>query len=346
MSNPASYPPLFRTITSNPTHIPDPEHGTQVEQFQEQDPDPLPVIDVECLEVEKLEEACRECGMFRMVNHGIPAKLLEEIEDHAKRVFEMRFESKQNLFSGSPVSYFWGTPALTPSGVALSRGPQNIDWVEGLNFPLAQLPSLHSQLPLINAFRELLEEYGRHMNSLAKTLFEAIAKNLGLDSQVNHYTSSNGDCLLDESSGMVRVYRYPRCRIMAESGQVQGMDVHTDSSLLSILIQNEAGGLQFLKDDKWLQVKPISNTLVVNLGDMMQAVSNDEYKSVRHRVKLNTRKERMSICYFVFPEENSLIQSSNYRPFTYKDFRAQVQQDVSTVGSKVGLQRFKLAQLV
>jgi len=62
---------------------------------------------------------------------------------------------------------------------------------------------------------------------------------------------------------------------------------------------------------------------------------------VKHRVKVNKEKERFSICYFVFPAEGSVIQSSKYRPFTYSDFQAQVQQDVKTLGFKVGLERFK-----
>lgn len=70
-------------------------------------------------------------------------------------------------------------------------------------------------------------------------------------------------------------------------------------------------------------------------------MSDDEYKSVKHRVKVNKSKERISICYFVFPTDDGIIQSSRYRPFTYADFRAQVQEDIKTHGFKVGLDRFK-----
>lgn len=121
------------------------------------------------------------------------------------------------------------------------------------------------------------------------------------------------------------------------------MDVHTDSSVLSILNQDEVGGLEVLKDDHWFTVKPVPNTLVVNLGDMMQAISDDEYTSVKHRVKVNEYSERISICYFVFPGQGSVIRSSKYKPFTYSDFQGQVQQDLKTVGYKVGLDRFKLS---
>jgi len=70
-------------------------------------------------------------------------------------------------------------------------------------------------------------------------------------------------------------------------------------------------------------------------------MSDDKYKSVTHRVKLNSERERISICYFVFPDEDLQIQSSKYRPFSYKEFRAKVQEDIKTVGHKVGLPRFQ-----
>ncbi|KAJ6302750.1 hypothetical protein OIU77_016773 [Salix suchowensis] len=118
-------------------------------------------------------------------------------------------------------------------------------------------------------------------------------------------------------------------------------NLHLDPELSKTYMSESTGFV--LKDDNWLQVKPIPDTLIFNLGDMMQAISDDKYKSVKHRVKLNKEKERFSICYFVFPAEGSVIQSSKYRPFTYSDFQAQVQQDVKTLGFKVGLERFRAA---
>lgn len=63
--------------------------------------------------------------------------------------------------------------------------------------------------------------------------------------------------------------------------------------------------------------------------------------SVEHRVGANVRSDRMSICYFAFPKEDGVILSSNYKPFTYEQFQAQVQQDIKATGFKVGLDRFR-----
>ncbi|GAU27693.1 hypothetical protein TSUD_126390 [Trifolium subterraneum] len=126
---------------------------------------------------------------------------------------------------------------------------------------------------------------------------------------------------VSENTGLVRVYRYPCTNVG------WGMEVHTDSSVLSILNQdNHVSGLQVLKDDQWLT-----------------AISSDRYKSASHRVKVEKDTERISICYFVFPGDDVVIESSKYNPFSYNEFRAQVQKDIKALGYKVGLARCKSA---
>ncbi|KAK9998345.1 hypothetical protein SO802_017948 [Lithocarpus litseifolius] len=337
-----SYPPLFSELSksSNQEEYLSSDHHQKVDTVDSiiikpvvQDSDPIPVIDLQSLSLDELGEACEDWGLFRLVNHGVPPSLLNQLQDHAKTLYSLSFQSKQALFT-TPTSYFWGTPALTPSGAPLSRGLQKINWVEGFNIPISQLSQLQPQHPVLASFRLLLEDYGKHLARLAKTIFEAMAMKLKLDEE---QSKSN----LSESTGNIRVYRYPSCSI---PDTAWGIDVHTDSSVLSILYECEVGGLEVLRDDEWFQVKPICNALIVNLGDMMQAISNDNYKSVKHRVKLNKHKERISICYFVFPDEDSVIRSSKYKPFTYNDFRAQVQEDVKTHGFKLGLESFKLTE--
>ncbi|XP_065864875.1 gibberellin 2-beta-dioxygenase 8 [Euphorbia lathyris] len=327
-----SYPPDFLNQNTK-----DDETLEQEEEVAENDP-LLPVIDLENLSLENLREACKNWGLFRLVNHGIPLTLLTQLEDQSKIIFSQPFDSKKELKS-SPLSYFWGTPALTRTGTAVS-GPKNINRVEGFNVPLSQLSLFQSLDPTLYSFRLLLEEYGKHVGRIATTIFKAMLETLNLNPDKQHPNTS----YLSESTGFLRVYRYPQTS-MAETNW--GMKAHTDSSVLSILSQEQmevgAGGLQLLKDDKWLDIPPLPHTLVLNLGDMMQVISDDAYKSATHRVKANKRQDRYSICYFVFPDDQTVISSSNYKPFTYGDFRDQVQEDIKTLGFKVGLDRFKLA---
>ena len=145
-----SYPPLFGEL-SNQTQKVDTVDSTIKPICQ--DSDPIPVIDVQSLNLDQLEEACKDWGLFRLVNHGVPPSLLSQLQDHAKKLYSLSFEYKQTIFT-SPTSYFWGTPALTPSGAPLSRGPQKVNWVEGFNIPLAPLFQLQAQdPPILASFR-------------------------------------------------------------------------------------------------------------------------------------------------------------------------------------------------
>ncbi|XP_074358724.1 gibberellin 2-beta-dioxygenase 8-like [Apium graveolens] len=324
-----SYPPRFHLPNSPLYH----EHEEDTDAA-----DTLPVIDFQCMneEKEKLHEACADWGIFRLVNHGIPTSLLNQLHETSKQIFEFSFDSKQKLFSSTPITYFRGTPALNSKGLALQQ-PQNVDCMEGFNVPLSQLP-LHTHVDedvddsLPASFRYLIQEYGKHQSRLAETIYKSITEK-------QNEALEDWSPYLSISTGFIRVYRYPAVSQLTESSW--GMDAHTDSSLISILNQDLVGGLQFYRQGQWLHVRPIPNTFIVNVGDMMQAISDDEYKSVKHRVRLNKHKERLSIGYFVFPDDNTVIQSPGYKPFSYSDFRTQVQQDLKTVGYKVGLQRFR-----
>ncbi|XP_028753013.1 gibberellin 2-beta-dioxygenase 8-like [Neltuma alba] len=340
-----SYPPALRHLISPHTD----DHHRHHREEPDVDTIPtdshaVPVIDLERLlnedyeMTEKLDEACRDWGIFRLANHGVPLTLLSKLHDLAKQLLCMPFESKQASCGGSPVVYFWGTPALTASGTGVSGDPNKINFFEGFNVPLAELHEFHPQLPLLESFRDALVDYGRHLSRIVKSLFEAMVRKLSLRIEKPEISSYVAD-----KTGFIRVYRYPRNPNYSNNnnGGCWGMEPHTDSSVLSILsLHAQDSGLEVLRDHQWLPVQSIPNTLTVNIGDMMQAISDERYKSALHRVKINEEKERMSICYFVFPHDEVVIQSSQYKPFTYSDFRAQVEDDIKTIGHKVGLPRF------
>ncbi|XP_058226449.1 gibberellin 2-beta-dioxygenase 8-like [Rhododendron vialii] len=326
-----SYPPLLRPnnnpihdLNQDPNPIPDPN------------PDPIPVIDFQNIHNDAISEACRNWGVFRLVNHGIPDALLNQLRGRAEEAFSLPFDSKHALKSCAAMAYFWGTPALTPTGETVERGPTppaDVKWFEGFNVLLnQQSQQLQVEDPVLDNFRLVLDEYGRHQSRLATTIFKAMAEDLNLDQ--NLYES-----YLSPSTASMRIYRYLKCPL-----PMWGLDAHTDSSVLTILTHDEVEGFQVCKgDDEWIDVEPIPNTLVLILGDLIQAMSDDKYKSVKHRVKANKYKERLSVGYFVFSAIDAVIQSSKYKPFTYADFRAGVQHDLKTIGyKKVGLGHFKL----
>ncbi|OEL32703.1 Gibberellin 2-beta-dioxygenase 8 [Dichanthelium oligosanthes] len=303
---------------------------------QEEEPVPhggeleLPTVDLEA-PGEALAAACQHLGVFRLGNHGVPGDLSARLFALARDLLgRAPFEDKQ-----AQPGYFWGTPALAALRV------RDVNWVEGFHVPLvvAQHHRPTACPPAAAALTELEDlarEYGAHMARVARTLFDALAPALGLD-------AGQASAYLAERDGFVRVYRYPPC---PEPGHL-GMEVHTDSSVLSVINQDLVGGLQVLHDGAWRDVAPGGggggDTLLVNLGDIAQAISGDAYRSVRHRVAASRGAERLSLCYFAFPQDDAVITcggGSRYRPFTYAEFREQVQADIKATGSKVGLERF------
>ncbi|KAK7276008.1 hypothetical protein RIF29_17138 [Crotalaria pallida] len=330
MTNLESYPPHLRHLSHHQPPVPAPEDdGGNSTKFLES----LPIIDLQNLnhDKNKLDEACKHWGLFRLVNHGIPPTLLTQLHDQAKQVFSLPFETKQSSCDGNPINYFCGSSALTPSGATITTKLHNTNLFEGFGIHSTQLSLFQHQLPVFESLRALLVEYGNHTSRIATTLFEAVLKNLDFDQELSK-------SYITDNTGLFRVYRYPHC---SNSDAGLGLAVHTDSSALTILNQeDEVSGLEVLRDDQWLTVKPISNTLIVNIGDLVQAISNDRYKSVLHRVKVN--KDRVSITYFMYTGEDVKVESSKYRPFTSNEYLAQIEQDIKAVGHKIGLSRFKL----
>lgn len=144
MSNSESYPPEFRTLMSEPT---EPEKSTEPGLDRSKDID-IPVIDMEHLDMEKLREACKDWGIFHLENTGIPLTLMSQVKEITESVLSLPFEEKRTLFGvNSPLSYYWGTHTVSPSGKAVTRAPQESSGhlFEGINVPLSSLSSL---LPL------------------------------------------------------------------------------------------------------------------------------------------------------------------------------------------------------
>ncbi|EXC33074.1 Gibberellin 2-beta-dioxygenase 8 [Morus notabilis] len=278
---------------------------------------------VECAKA--ISKAASEWGFFQVVNHGISLELVKKMRKEQTKLFEAPFEDKatSRLLNNS---YRWGTPTATR--------PSQFSWSEAFHIPLTKVSEEDCYGDFIS-LREPTEEFAAAMSKLARSLAGVLAENLGHRRQVFEE-------ICDESTCFLRLNRYPACAV---SSEIFGLVPHTDSGFLTILRQDHVGGLQLMKDYKWVSVKPNPEALIVNIGDLFQAWSNDVFKSVEHRVMTN-KMERYSIAYFLCPSYDSLIGScrepSVYRKFTFRQYRSQVQEDVKKMGYKVGLSRFLL----
>ncbi|XP_077221561.1 gibberellin 2-beta-dioxygenase 6-like [Tasmannia lanceolata] len=276
--------------------------------------------------VGEIAKAASEWGFFQVLNHGISHELLEEMRREQVKMFEMPFEKKLSCRLLND-SYRWGTPTAT--------SVKEFSWSEAFHIPLSKISENGWCFgEEFNSLREVMEKFAAAMSELARLLAGVLVENLGQSRQFFEENCNESTCFL-------RLNRYPACSL---SPEIFGFVPHTDSDFLTILHQDQVGGLQLMKDSTWVAVKPNPDALIVNIGDLFQAWSNNVYKSVEHKVVVNPNVERYSIAYFMCPSYDSIIGSckepSLYKKFTFGQYRQQVQQDVKMSGIKVGLPRF------
>ncbi|KAI3989704.1 hypothetical protein MKX01_009196 [Papaver californicum] len=254
----------------------------------------IPVINIESLlsgesvladnELEKLHSACKEWGFFQVVDHGVSLSTIEKIKLEIHNLFELPLEEKKKLWQKPDDHEGFGQ-------LFVVSDEQKLDWSD--MFYITTLPAMmrkpHLFAGIPSPLREALEEYAQGLKNLTIIILEEMAKALKMDS--DEMRELFGDCYQT-----MRLNYYPPC---PKAQQVLGFSPHSDADALTIVLQlNETEGLQIRKDGKWVPVKPIHNAFVVNIGDIMEIVSNGVYRSIEHRAVVNSTKERLSIAAF------------------------------------------------
>uniref|UniRef100_A0A0D3DMT7 Fe2OG dioxygenase domain-containing protein n=1 Tax=Brassica oleracea var. oleracea TaxID=109376 RepID=A0A0D3DMT7_BRAOL len=252
----------------------------------------IPVIDMSRLcssttmdsEIEKLDLACKEWGFFQLVNHGVDSGFLDKFKSEIQNFFNLPMEEKKKL---------WQKPGdMEGFGQAfVVSEEQKLDWADMFHLTVqpARLRKPHV-FPRYLFPLDTLETYSAELKSIAKILFAKMAVALKINPE-------EMEKLFDDDLGQImRMNYYPPC---PEPDQVIGLTPHSDSTGVTILLQvNEVEGLQIKKNGKWVSVKPLPNAFVVNVGDMIEILTNGTYRSIEHRGVVNSEKERISIGAF------------------------------------------------
>lgn len=255
----------------------------------------------------QIDKACREWGFFYIRNHPIGAARLEQLTDHARHFFGLPTERKLQIdITRSKHHRGYGgvaTEQLDPGkpsdlketfDMGFHLPADHVDVVAGK--PLRG-PNRH---PDIEGWEALFETHYRDMQALACTLLRAIA--LALDIERDFF-----DKRFHEPLSVFRMIHYPP-RIIATSPDQQGAGAHTDYGCITLLYQDDVGGLQVQNvHGEWVDAPPIDGTFVVNIGDMMARWSNDRYKSTPHRVISPDGTERYSMPFFAEPHPETQI---------------------------------------
>jgi len=155
-------------------------------------------------------------------------------------------------------------------------------------------PNLWPEIP---GFREAVLAYLDALSALGQALMGGFAMGLGLPERyfAEHGT---GDPLL-----LLRFFNYPTQPAPSDLPVQWGVGEHTDYGLLTLLWQDDVGGLQVRAGDRWFDAPPIPNTFVCNVGDMLDRMTGGRYRSVPHRVTVNTSgRDRLSVPLFFDPD--------------------------------------------
>ncbi|KAF2285856.1 hypothetical protein GH714_008447 [Hevea brasiliensis] len=312
-------------VTVPPRYIrPDQDHPIVVVE----DDAPLPevtVIDMQRLhnqesmdsELAKLHLACKEWGFFQLVNHGVSSSLLERVKIQVQDFFNLPMEEKKK---------FWQYPGEVEGfgQTFVVSEEQKLDWSD-IFFMVTQpvhlrKPHLFPMLPL--PLRDILDSYSSEVKNLAVAILEQMAKVLKIRDEEMREIFTEG------IRQTLRMNYYPPC---PQPEKVIGLTPHSDGTGLTILLQiNDVEGLQIMKDGEWIPVKPLPNAFVVNIGDIMEIITNGTYSSILHRATVNSQKERLSIVAFHSPSYDgdispapSLITKEMpalFKRITVKDF--------------------------
>ncbi|KAG2689165.1 hypothetical protein I3760_09G127600 [Carya illinoinensis] len=259
----------------------------------------IPVIDLQTIlsnsddfsthsELDKLHLASQEWGFFQLINHGVSSSLLESVKSGIQEFFELPMEEKKKYWQqGGDIEGFGQAFVISEE--------QKLDWAD--LFYMVTLPThlrkpyLFPKLPL--PLRDNLEAYSAELKALAVKILDLMAKALRMEARDMRE-------LFEEGWQAMRMNYYPPC---PQPELAIGLTPHSDPVGLTILLQiNEMEGLQIRKKGMWIPVKPLPNAFIVNIGDILEIVTNGTYRSIEHRAMVNSEKERLSIATFYGPK--------------------------------------------
>jgi isopenicillin N synthase-like dioxygenase len=163
----------------------------------------------------------------------------------------------------------------------------------------------------------------------------------------------------ENHTGFIRLNYYPVKDPMASAGVEHlpeaslGVHHHTDAGALTVLMQDDVGGLQVFRGGYWHNVQPVPGAFVINTGDMMQVWSNDNYQAPVHRVLAMSESDRFSIPFFFnpsaattvspFPTVVSAERPARYKTIRWSEFRGQrTDGDYADYGPEVQIAQYRI----
>nr|AMX81297.1 GA20 [Paeonia lactiflora] len=287
---------------------------------------------------ELIKTACLNHGFFQVINHGIDANLINAAHAEMNAFFKLPISKKLSV--RRKPGGVWGY-----SGAHSDRFTSKLPWKETLSFGYQ---GSVSHPVVVDYFKSFLgkdfehtgwvyQSYCEAMKELSLVIMELLAISLGVDRL--HYRK-----YFKDGSSIMRCNYYPACN---EPGLTLGTGPQCDPTSITILHQDQVGGLEVFASNKWQGVRPRPDAFVINIGDTFMALSNGKYKSCLHRAVVNRESERRSLVFFVCPREDKVVRPPQdlvgregprkYPDFTWSDLFEFTQKhyraDVTTLQS-------------
>jgi len=245
---------------------------------------------------QKLGHSFAEYGFAIIADHGIPDELIHRAEDKAKQFFALPDETKRSYH----IEGGGGARGYTPFGIETAKGATAFDLKEfwHVGRELAHGHPFRDHMPdnvwpaEVASFRETFEELFATFDRTGLKILKAIARFLKIDEDYFIDTVRDGNSVM-------RLLHYPP--IQGEPGSNVRAGAHEDINTITLLLGAEEAGLELLtKDGRWIPVSPKPGELVVNIGDMLQRLTNGQLRSTTHRV-VNPPPERRGFSRYSMP---------------------------------------------
>ncbi|KAK7395394.1 hypothetical protein VNO78_15951 [Psophocarpus tetragonolobus] len=249
--------------------------------------------------VTKIRSACQEWGFFQVINHGILISIMDEMIHGIRKFHEQDADVRKQFYSTSKDL----KKRIQYSSNSKLHQDNFANWRDTVACSMAPNPPKPEELSTV--FRDIIIEYSKRTMALGCTIFELLSEALGLNpSYLKELKCAEGL--------LIQGHYYPPC---PEPELTMGTPKHTDICFMTILLQDQLGGLQVLHENQWFNVPPVHGALVVNVGDLLQLITNDNFVSVYHRVLSSHGGPRVSVAsFFASPHDPVKGTSKVYGP--------------------------------